>query len=81
MVGLLTCTMGNYKTHGMVVKNLHFMISHCISVKALCLPHWHILLLMPSNALIARYYTLEEVTLGTHEIKGFFFICYEIIAY
>jgi hypothetical protein len=27
---------------------------------------------MPSNALIARYYMLEEVTLGTHEVKGFF---------
>jgi hypothetical protein len=74
MVGLLTCTMGNYETRCMYGENLHFMIFHCIRVKALCLPHWHILVLTPSNALIARYYTLEEVILGTHEIKGFFYM-------
>lgn len=62
-------------------EKLHFMISHCIRVRALRLPHWHILVLMPSNALIARYYTLEVVTVGTHEKKGFLKICYEIIAY
>jgi hypothetical protein len=72
VVGLLTCTMGNYRnpSNG---ENLHFMnFSLYTCEDPLLTTLAYILVVMPSNALIARYYTLEEVTLGTHEVKGYF---------